>query len=87
MHVTCRAVALSALHPLEDPRLPQELSTLATLLPASTPLLAGGPAVLVIRDDVEATGGEVLSTMDELRTRLRELMATQEVVRTNGFSG
>lgn len=80
-----RAVALSALHPLEDPRLPREFAALATLLLPDTPLLAGGPAVLMIRDDVEAAGGEVLSSMNDLRTRLRELAAIPEVVRTNGF--
>lgn len=83
--VGARAVALSALHPLEDPELPRELSTLATLLPPGTRLLAGGPAVQEVHDDVEAAGGEVLTTMAELRGRLHELTAAQEVARTNGF--
>ncbi len=72
-----RALVLSALHPLEDPALPKEFATLATLLPPGTPVLAGGPAVLEIREDVEVGGGHVLSTMAELRTRLREARANQ----------
>jgi methanogenic corrinoid protein MtbC1 len=83
--VGARAVAISALHPLEDPDLPREVATLATLLPPGAPLLAGGPAVLRIREDVEAAGGHVLMTMADLRTTLAELMANAQVVRTNGF--
>lgn len=61
-----RAVALSALHPLEDPELPSELATLATSLPAGTLLLAGGQAVSYVRDDVAVAGGDVLTTMADL---------------------
>lgn len=65
------AVALSALHPVEDPHLPGELRALRRDLTGDVRVLVGGPAALAHREALEAVGVEVLGSLGELRTRLR----------------
>lgn len=65
------AVALSALHPVDDPHLPGELRALRRELTGDVRVLVGGPAALHHREALEAVGIEVISGLPELRTRLR----------------
>jgi len=65
------AVALSAIHPFDDPHLPGELRALRRELTADVRVLVGGPAALHHREALEAVGIEVVDDLAELRTRLR----------------
>jgi methanogenic corrinoid protein MtbC1 len=65
------AVALSALHPLDDPHLPGELRALRRELTGDVRVLVGGPAALHHRDALEDVGVEVIGGLPELRQRLR----------------
>jgi MerR family transcriptional regulator, light-induced transcriptional regulator len=65
------AVALSALHPVDDPHLPGELRALRRELTADVRVLVGGPAALHHREALEAVGVEVIGGLPELRERLR----------------
>jgi MerR family transcriptional regulator, light-induced transcriptional regulator len=66
------AVALSAIHPLDDPHLPGELRALRRELTADVRVLIGGPAAVPHRDALEAVGVEVLVDLPELRQKLRD---------------
>lgn len=66
------AVALSAIHPLEDPHLPGELRALRRELTGDIRVLAGGPAALHHRGALEDVGVEVLEDFGCLRRALRE---------------
>jgi len=65
------AVALSAIHPLDDPHLPGELRALRRELTGDVRVLIGGPAALPHRAALEAVGVEVLADLSELRQKLR----------------
>jgi MerR family transcriptional regulator, light-induced transcriptional regulator len=65
------AVALSALHPVEDPHLPGELRALRRELTGDVRVMVGGPAALAHRPALEAVGVEVLGSLSELRALLR----------------
>ncbi|TVP44360.1 MAG: MerR family transcriptional regulator [Gemmatimonadales bacterium] len=65
------AVALSAIHPLDDPHLPGELRALRRELTGDVRVLIGGPAALSHRAALEDVGVEVLADLSELRAKLR----------------
>ncbi len=74
VQVKARAVALSVVHPEDDPHLPFELLRLRTLLPASLPLFVGGRAATAYRPalgDAPITFigplGELYAALDDLR--------------------
>jgi methanogenic corrinoid protein MtbC1/DNA-binding transcriptional MerR regulator len=69
------AVALSAIHPLDDPHLPGELRALRRELTADVRVMVGGPAALPHRTALEAVGVEVLANLSELRQKLRGFRA------------
>jgi MerR family transcriptional regulator, light-induced transcriptional regulator len=69
------AVALSAIHPLDDPHLPGELRALRRELTADVRVLIGGPAAMPHRAALESVGVEVLGDLDELRRKLRSFPA------------
>ncbi|CAN5762698.1 hypothetical protein BH23GEM11_BH23GEM11_12300 [soil metagenome] len=65
------AVALSAIHPLDDPHLPGELRALRRELTADVRVLIGGPAAMAHQAVLEDVGVEVLGNLAELRGKLR----------------
>ncbi len=67
------AVALSLIHPTDDPALGDHLRALRDALPAGLPLLVGGGAAESYRGAIEAVEGEVLSDLPGLRATLAEL--------------
>jgi MerR family transcriptional regulator, light-induced transcriptional regulator len=62
------AVALSAIHPVDDPHLPGELRALRRELTSDVRLLAGGPAALAHQEALEAVGVHVLADMAAFRS-------------------
>ncbi len=68
-----RAVAISLLHPDDDPDIPGHLEALRKALPADVTLLVGGAAAEAYADAIEAAEGEVVNSLPELRGALREL--------------
>jgi MerR family transcriptional regulator, light-induced transcriptional regulator len=68
-----RAVALSLVHPADDPRLQVELRTLRRHLPPDLPLLVGGAASHAYRDALGGVQATILGDMPALRRALEEL--------------
>jgi DNA-binding transcriptional MerR regulator/methylmalonyl-CoA mutase cobalamin-binding subunit len=66
------AVALSIVHPADDPRLHEQLAQLRELLPPGLPLLVGGAAAPAYRTTLEAIEAAVLLDLTALRQALRE---------------
>jgi MerR family transcriptional regulator, light-induced transcriptional regulator len=64
-------VALSALHPVEDPHLPGELRALRRELTGDVRIMVGGPAALAHKPALESVGVDVLGSLAEFRSRLR----------------
>ena len=71
--VGARAVALSLIYPTPAARLVEEIRQLRGALPASVPLLLGGPAAERHEATLENLGARVLSSIPALRELLREL--------------
>jgi MerR family transcriptional regulator, light-induced transcriptional regulator len=65
------AIALSALHPSDDPQLLPEMARLRGAVTGDVRILLGGPAALSVRTELEALGVEVLSDLNALRQRVR----------------
>ena len=72
-----RVVALSLIHPAEDPALGAHLVALRRALPADLPILFGGAAAESYRGDIEAVDGEIVTELAELRFALRALAAPE----------
>jgi DNA-binding transcriptional MerR regulator/methylmalonyl-CoA mutase cobalamin-binding subunit len=68
-----RAVALSIVHPADDPRLEHELTNLRRFLPSETSLIVGGRASEGYHDTLEAIGAVWLADMPSLRGHLERL--------------
>ncbi len=60
-----RAVALSLVHPADDPQLPEELRRLQRLLPESTTLIVGGAAVDSYEKTLQLIGARVCRSLNE----------------------
>ncbi len=67
------AVALSIIHPADDPALGDELRRLRRRLDGSIAILAGGRAARGYRDALDEIGAELLPDIDGLRTTLETL--------------
>ena len=65
-----RAVALSLIHPDNDPDLSGQLLALRRSLPAGVTLLVGGGAATAYRAEVEAAQGVVVMELTEFRSAL-----------------
>jgi MerR family transcriptional regulator, light-induced transcriptional regulator len=65
------AVALSAIHPADDPNLERELRALRQDLTGDVRVLVGGGAAQACRAALEAAGIEVLATLADLRQSIR----------------
>lgn len=68
-----RGVAISLVHPEDDPDLPVAIRRLRQLLLPETSLFAGGRAAAAYRKALEGAGAEVFSDLVTLRRRLLEL--------------
>ena len=71
-----RAVALSALHPTDDPGLIGYVGDLRRALPADVRLLIGGPAATAHRKALAARGTDVMEDLGEFRLVLRSIGVT-----------
>lgn len=72
-----RAVALSLIHPADDPSVATQLAALRRALPPELPLLVGGAAAESYRAGIEAARGEVVTQLADLRTALGALTASE----------
>lgn len=70
LNQTARVVALSLIHPEDDPQIPQELQRLRRLLPPSTAIVIGGRAAGAYAEGLSANGFLWIRTLDELRSTL-----------------
>ena len=68
-----RAVALSLVHPADDPQLPEELRRLQRLLPESTTLIVGGAAVNSYEKTLLLIGAKVCRSLNEFSAVLDAL--------------
>ncbi len=71
-----RAVALSIVHPADDPNLPGEIEILGTALGDATVLLAGGRGAGAYSAALAAAGGRIIETIPSLRSELQTLRAS-----------
>lgn len=69
-------LALSLVHPQDDPVVRDELEQLGQALPRTVSLIVGGPAAASYSDVLDRVGAIELKGYDELRTFLRRLAAT-----------
>jgi DNA-binding transcriptional MerR regulator/methylmalonyl-CoA mutase cobalamin-binding subunit len=76
-----RAVALSLVHPDDDPRLDGELTLLRESLPGEVKLLAGGRAMPAYREALEKIGALPIENLTQLGTTLDELRKPASKVR------
>ncbi len=67
-------VALSAIHPVEDPALPEELAVLREQLPADVEILVGGPAAAFHAATLEAMDVQYLADLEALRVHARNAL-------------
>lgn len=72
-----QAVALSLIHPTDDPAMGGQLAALRRALPAELPLLVGGAAAESYRTEIEAVDGEIVPQLTDLRSALAALAASE----------
>ena len=70
-----RAVALSIVHPADDPGLPGEIELLGSALAEGTVLLAGGSGAGAYSVSLAAAGGRIVNDIPTLRDELQGLRA------------
>jgi MerR family transcriptional regulator, light-induced transcriptional regulator len=70
-----RAVALSAIFPLDDERLLPEVLDLRAELPATIDIVVGGPAMARHAARLRPAGVEFMEGLSELRAKLRRMVA------------
>ena len=72
-HNHARVVALSIVHPSDDPHLPDELRRLRRLLPATTHLVVGGRAVDGYRNTLQEIHATICGSLGDLTASLDAL--------------
>jgi methanogenic corrinoid protein MtbC1 len=75
LHHEARAVAISIVHPPDDPRLGSELRRLRTYLPQEVELFAGGQAAPAYSEVLKDVGAAMIHSITGFRTRLEALRA------------
>ncbi len=73
-----RAVALSVVHPPDDPRVREELAELRELLPPSVGVVIGGRAARSYQDTASQLGIPVLNGLVSFRAFLEGLMVSSQ---------
>ena len=68
-----RAVALSIVHPVDDPNLPGEIEILGSAMGSEIVLLAGGSGAGAYAGALAADGGRIIQDMPALRDELQAL--------------
>jgi DNA-binding transcriptional MerR regulator/methylmalonyl-CoA mutase cobalamin-binding subunit len=68
-----RAVALSLVHPVDDPSLRRELLKLRSLLPAEIAILVGGRAAPAYESTLKAISAQAMHSLHDLRHALEDL--------------
>ncbi len=79
------AVALSIVHPTDDPRVAQELRELRAALPAQTALVIGGAGATAYADVLAEIGAERMNSIAALRAWLRVRAEQYAPTRDNGL--
>ena len=64
-------MALSLIHPADDPQLPLQLHALREQLPATTALLVGGHAVSGYAATLERIGARIAASLPDLVAQLQ----------------
>ncbi len=72
-----RVVALSIVHPVDDPAIGSHIRALRRVLPTRVALLVGGAAATPYVDEIAAAGGQVMTDLASLRTTLRALSGAE----------
>ncbi len=70
---SARVVALSLIHPEDDPLIPQELKRIKRMLEPSTRIIMGGRAASAYANGLSEDGIVLIRTLDELRSMLDSL--------------
>lgn len=73
-----RVVALSIVHPTDDPSIGPQLLALRRALPAGVALLVGGRAARAYGNEVAAAGGRLIADLAGLRGALRSIASRAE---------
>lgn len=76
-HLQAGALALSIVHPPDDPYLVQELVTLRRGLPPGVAIFAGGRSASAYQREIEEIGATTLSDLAGLRFALEDIRATK----------
>ncbi len=71
-----RVVALSIVHPVDDPNLTGEIKILGSSLGKETVLLAGGTGAEAYSASLSAAGARIIRDIPRLRTELQALRAS-----------
>lgn len=85
-HKHARALALSIVHPADDPRLEHELMKLHHYLVQDIPVLLGGRSALGYRQVLRRIGAKALDDMAGLRAYLETLRTPRATVEPNGHA-
>jgi methanogenic corrinoid protein MtbC1 len=67
-----KAVALSIIHPGNDPGVDSELRRLRRMLPASIPIIVGGCAAVSYRETIDAIGARLVESFNDFTEALEE---------------
>jgi MerR family transcriptional regulator, light-induced transcriptional regulator len=70
LETKAHALALSVIHPCDDPGFARELDILREYLPARVPILVGGSGAYVYRDTLSQPGVRRLTSLSEFRAEL-----------------
>jgi MerR family transcriptional regulator, light-induced transcriptional regulator len=73
IHNKARAVALSIVHPADDPTIGEQLTRLRRLLPANMSILIGGRSSSAYASDVKAINAIAVTSLESLATELNRL--------------
>ena len=76
-HTRANAVALSLVHPTDDPTIAGALPDFRAAWPASTAIIAGGSAAASYAEALTATGAARFGSIRELRSWLQGMSETR----------
>ena len=73
LQTKARALALSIIHPCDDPLLPLELYTLQEHLPTEIPILIGGACASAYKECLRSASVHQVDSLSALRSQLAEI--------------
>ncbi len=74
-----RAVALSVIHPADDPHVGQEIVKLNRLLDSAIPLFIGGRGAAGYRDALDLTGAVLVTDLSHFQSKLESIQLSRRV--------